>query len=264
MEKSNYQKSFTRNIGLLTEEEQLKLKNSCVAIAGIGGVGGFPAERLARLGIGHIKIADPETFTESDLNRQFGATAKTLGIKKVEVVSEILKEINPDIKVDIYPEGLNKANVDDFVSNVDLIIDAVEFFTFAPRLALYKKAREKGKYVILSGAFAFGSPLFVFSPDGMTMEDFFGLKEDQQVNFGYMLKKLTVRYPVYIDKDRINKFVSRELPASTVSPTCGLAGSLLAEESLFMLLDKRKPVVVPECVIIDLFQREFLKVKLTD
>ena len=170
MGNSEYLKRFTRNIGLLTEKEQLKLKDSTVAIAGVGGVGGFPAERLARLGVGCIKIADPEVFTESDLNRQFGSSTKTLGKKKVDVISEILKDINPEIKVDVYPEGVNKGNIDNFLDGVDLVIDAIEFFTFEARLVLYPKAREKGIHIILSGATAFGSPLMVFPPDGMKME----------------------------------------------------------------------------------------------
>jgi molybdopterin/thiamine biosynthesis adenylyltransferase len=258
-------KNFERNIGILTKDEQRKLKESTVAIAGIGGVGGMPAERLARLGIGHIKIADPETFTNSDLNRQFGATIKTLGEKKVEVVGEIMKEINPNLQLDIFPEGINQKNIEDFLDGVNLVIDAIEFFAFKERMLLYPKAREQGIYVILSGATGFGSPLFVFSPKGMTMEEFFEVPSEKEKieDFQIPTHKICPKLPEYIDQDIIQKTVKRELPASALSSTCALAGSLLSTEALLILLKRREPVIVPECILLDLFRQELIKMDLS-
>ncbi|MBN1383677.1 MAG: ThiF family adenylyltransferase [Elusimicrobia bacterium] len=260
-----YLKRFQRNIGILTEEEQKKLKESTVTIAGIGGVGGITAERLTRVGIGRLKIADPEVFTETDLNRQFGATTKTIGVKKVEAVGKIMKEINPELQLDVFPEGVAESNISDFLDGADLVIDAIEFFTFKERLYLYPEARKKKIPVILSGAPAFGSPLFVFSPNGMTMEEFFEVPAGTKSleNFHFPPHKICPKMPEYISPEIIKKVINREMHASALSSICGLAGSLLTTEVIFILLDKRKPVEVPECILIDFYRQELVKMDLS-
>lgn len=266
MLEDQYWRRFGRNIGILTEEEQKKLKKSTVAIAGTGGVGGIPAERLARLGIGYLKIADPDIFTESDLNRQFGSSVKVLGRKKVEVVGKILKEINPELRLDMFPGGVNKDNVDDFLNGTDIAIDAIEFFTFKERMLLYPKARKRGIYVILSGAPGFGAPLLVFSPNGLTMEEFFEVPSDEKQieNFRMPAHKICPKLPEYVSSELIQKTLNRERPFSVLSPACTLAGSLLSAEAVLILLNKRKPVVVPECIMLDLFRQELVKVDLSN
>lgn len=265
MSEEKYWKRFQRNIGILTEKEQKKLKESTVAIAGIGGVGGIPAERLTRVGVGRLKIADPEVFTESDLNRQFGATTKTIGIKKVDAVGKIMKEINPELQLDVFPEGVTESNISNFLEGADLVIDAIEFFTFKERLLLYPGARERKIPVILSGAPGFGAPLFVFSPDGMTMEEFFEVPADSKSieNFHFPPHKICPKMPEYISPETVQKVMKREISMSALSPICGLAGSLLTAETIFILLDKRKPVIVPECILIDLYRQEMVKMDLS-
>ncbi|OGS23086.1 MAG: hypothetical protein A2252_08170 [Elusimicrobia bacterium RIFOXYA2_FULL_39_19] len=262
MNKPAYTEITNRNIGLLTEAEQEKLKNSTVCIAGVGGVGGFPAERLARLGVGHIKIADPEVFSATDFNRQFGSSIKTLNRKKAEVIAEIVRDINPEIKVDVFSEGVNKDNVDEFLQGANLVIDAIEFFTFEARMALYPKAREKNLYVILSGAIAYSSPLLVFDPKGLTMEKFFGVDAGTEPDFYKIFKKLSVKLPDYIPHNKIVELTNRDITPSVISPICSLAGSLLVLETVLMLLDKRKPIVVPNCSLVDLFNRKCLEINL--
>src|SRR5688572_3034414 len=80
--KWTYEDAFKRNRGLITEEEQQKLRNSRVAIAGMGGVGGVHLITLARLGIGKFTIADPDVFDVPNFNRQYGATISNLGRNK--------------------------------------------------------------------------------------------------------------------------------------------------------------------------------------
>jgi tRNA A37 threonylcarbamoyladenosine dehydratase len=75
---NQYQAIFSRNMGLFWEAEQEALRKSTVAIAGVGGVGGLAAERLIRLGIGGLKITDPGDFEESNFNRQFGSSMRSL------------------------------------------------------------------------------------------------------------------------------------------------------------------------------------------
>ena len=265
MTEEKYWQRVGRNIGILSKQEQQKLKKSTVAIAGIGGVGGLPAERLARSGIGCLKLADPEVFTDTDINRQFGASVSVLGQKKVEVVRDILKDINPDLHLDIYPDGITEQTADSFLKGTDIVLDAIEFFTFKERMFLYPEARKRQIPVILSGAPGFGAPLFVFTPDSMTMEEFFEVPSDPQEleTFQIPAHKICPKLPEYISPEFIKKALSRQTNFSALSPGCALAGSLLSAEAIILLLNKRPPVVVPECIMLDLFRQELVKLDLS-
>ena len=104
-EREFYQKAFLRNLGLITPEEQEKLKNSRIAIAGMGGVGGIHLITLARFGIGMFNTTDSDTFELPNINRQYGANAKTFGLNKAEVMRDMLKDINPFADVRVFSKG---------------------------------------------------------------------------------------------------------------------------------------------------------------
>ncbi|MEJ7363364.1 ThiF family adenylyltransferase, partial [Staphylococcus epidermidis] len=88
-----------------------------------GGIGGAVAERLVRLGVRHIKVADPDHFELSNINRQFGASLDNIGRNKAEVVGESIFNISRDVNVDVYPEGINDNTADDFVDGCDYVLD---------------------------------------------------------------------------------------------------------------------------------------------
>ncbi len=114
----SYDQAFSRNLGLVNPEEQAKLRASCVAIAGMGGVGGVHLMTLARLGVGAFRIADPDTFELANFNRQYGAEMATLGRSKVEVMAEKARGINPDLKIEIFREKITAENIDRFLQGV--------------------------------------------------------------------------------------------------------------------------------------------------
>ena len=86
---------FTRHEGLITPEQQIRLMSSRVVVAGCGGIGGYVSSFLARLGIGHLVLVDPDRFRESNLNRQLFCSVTNLGRYKAEVAAEVLSTINP-------------------------------------------------------------------------------------------------------------------------------------------------------------------------
>ena len=134
---------------LLGKEAVEKLKNSHVAVFGIGGVGGYALEALVRAGIGEIDIIDSDDVAVSNINRQILATTKTVGQKKVDVAEARAKEINPDIKINKYPIFYlpETANLFDF-ANYDYIIDAID--TVSGKMELIKRANEIGTPIICS------------------------------------------------------------------------------------------------------------------
>ena len=90
-----YEDMVDRNLGIINEEQQALLKNSCVAVFGIGGLGGIIVEILCRSGIGHIKIIEPDNLEPSNLNRHVFCFHSTVGMKKNDVAEKFLKDINP-------------------------------------------------------------------------------------------------------------------------------------------------------------------------
>lgn len=140
---------FLRTEMLLGKDAVEKLKNSRVAIFGIGGVGGYALEALVRAGIGEIDIIDSDDVAISNINRQILATTKTVGQKKVDVAEARAKEINPDIKINKYPIFYlpETANLFDF-ANYDYIIDAID--TVSGKMELVKRANEVGTPIICS------------------------------------------------------------------------------------------------------------------
>ncbi len=172
-----YREAFSRNIGFLSEDEQRRLRQSTVAIAGLGGVGGNYCLSLARLGVGSFIIADNDSFETVNTNRQAGATTSTIGLAKSAVMERMIKDINPFAHVRVFPEGINDDNLDAFLVGAQVVIDGLDFFVIRERLALFRRAREKGIFSITSGPIGFGAALLVFDPKGMSFERYFDIRK---------------------------------------------------------------------------------------
>ena len=120
-----------------------RLQNSHIFIAGVGGVGSFTAEALARAGVGKLTLLDNDTVDITNLNRQIHATKSTVGRPKVEVMAKRISEINPEIRVHTIEAFLLDDNVDALLGeeHYDYIIDAVDTVTAKLALILYARAR---------------------------------------------------------------------------------------------------------------------------
>ncbi|MHC1723261.1 MAG: ThiF family adenylyltransferase [Aminipila sp.] len=140
---------YSRTEKLLGSEALNKLSHSKVAVFGIGGVGGYVVEALARSGIGTIDIIDKDDVSVSNINRQLIATTKTVGMPKVQVMKDRIHDINPDIIVNAYqcfylPETADQFN---FI-NYDYIVDAVD--TVTAKIELVMNAESAGVPIISS------------------------------------------------------------------------------------------------------------------
>lgn len=119
--------SFARSELLLGSEGMEKLSKSTVAIFGVGGVGSFATEALARTGIGNIILIDYDIIDITNINRQIHATIKTVGLSKVEVMRNRILDINPDINVTIYKEKYDENTKEILLSpKYDYVIDAID------------------------------------------------------------------------------------------------------------------------------------------
>ena len=121
---------FIRTELLLGKEGIDKLKDSCVAVFGVGGVGSFASEALVRSGLGKIILVDYDIIDISNLNRQIHATTKTTGLPKVDVMKERLLDINPELDVVVYREKYNSETRHKLISkDYDYVIDAIDMVT---------------------------------------------------------------------------------------------------------------------------------------
>lgn len=140
---------FTRTIAVLGEESQERLKICHVAVFGVGGVGSYVVEALARAGIGKIDIIDNDVFNITNINRQLYATHKTIGQYKVDVANERILDINPQCKVTKHKIFYLPENADVIdLSQYDYIVDAVD--TVAAKVELIVRADKLGVPIISS------------------------------------------------------------------------------------------------------------------
>ncbi|MCH4886614.1 tRNA threonylcarbamoyladenosine dehydratase [Acidaminobacter sp. JC074] len=131
---------FIRSAMLLGEDGIDKLKDKKVAVFGIGGVGSFVVEALARTGIGHIVLIDFDDIVESNINRQIHAHTQTVGQLKVEAMKERIKLINPDITVTALPVLFNKDNLELISNDLDYVVDAIDMVT--SKLLIIERCKE--------------------------------------------------------------------------------------------------------------------------
>ena len=141
------QDQYSRTQLLLGKEAMETLHHSRVAVFGIGGVGGYTVEALARSGVGALDLIDDDKVCLTNLNRQIVATRKTVGQYKVDVAEQRIHEIDPNIKVTTYKTFFTPETQDQFdFTQYDYVVDAID--TVTGKIALVVKAKEAGTPII--------------------------------------------------------------------------------------------------------------------
>ena len=137
------EKWLERTSLLLGDEKLNKLQNANVLVVGLGGVGAYAAEMIARAGVGRMTIADADVVSESNINRQLIALHSTVGRHKTEVMAERLRDINPNIKLTIVSRFIKDDETDALLDSdkFDYVVDAID--TLSPKLALIKGALDR-------------------------------------------------------------------------------------------------------------------------
>lgn len=132
---------YIRTAMLLGEDAVETLRNSSVMLFGVGGVGSFAAEALARVGVGRIGLCDCDTVSVSNINRQLVALESTVGKLKTQVMGDRIKDINPDTKVTLYNCFFAQDTLEQFdLKSYDYIIDAID--TVSSKLLIIEKAKQ--------------------------------------------------------------------------------------------------------------------------
>ncbi|HEY0663140.1 MAG TPA: ThiF family adenylyltransferase [Thiobacillaceae bacterium] len=239
MQTFNYEEAFSRNIGWLTRAEQETLRRQRVAIAGLGGVGGVHLLTLCRLGIGKFHLADFDTFDVANFNRQAGATVGSLGQPKLDVMIRQALDINPELDIAGFAEGVTADNVDAFLDGVTLFIDGLDFFAFDARQKVFAACAAKGIPAVTAAPLGMGTAVLNFLPGGMSFEDYFRLDDGSEAEkpvrllMGLAPARLQMGYladPTAVD------FANRKGPSTGMA--CQLCAGVAATEARKILLGR--------------------------
>jgi tRNA A37 threonylcarbamoyladenosine dehydratase len=134
---------------LLGKENLQRLQNAHVLVAGLGGVGGYAAEHLCRAGIGKMTIVDGDAVSDTNRNRQLLALTSTRGRRKVQLMAQRLKDINPDIEIIATDEYLKNRRIDDICAvGYDYVVDAID--TLSPKVFLVYECMKQNLPVVSS------------------------------------------------------------------------------------------------------------------
>lgn len=247
MQTFEYGAAFSRNIGWVTEAEQTRLRSAHVAIGGLGGVGGVHLLTLARLGVGKFSIADFDVFDIVNFNRQVGATVSSLGRPKLDVLTEMVRDINPEIELRSFPDGIQRESVDNFLNGVDVYVDGLDFFAFDARRMTFSACERKGIPVVTAAPLGMGTALLVFGPGGMSFEDYFGFEGcrdelEMAIRFLVGLSPAMLQRSYVADMSRVD-LRNRKGPSSIAA--CQLCAGVAAVETLKLLLGRKGVRLAP-------------------
>ncbi len=255
----DYRSAFSRNIGWVTETEQEILKSKRIAIAGTGGVGGSHVLTLIRMGIGRFNISDFDTFELANFNRQAGASMSHVGCAKVEVLAEMALDINPELDIRQFPEGVGENNLDDFLDSADLYLDGLDFFAVEARRALFAACAAKGIPAVTAAPLGMGVALLIFLPGKMTFEQYFRLEgqtEDEQLlRFLLGLSPAMLQMSYLVDDTRVD-LDAHKGPSTPMA--CDLCAGLAATHVLKILLGRGRVPAAPKGLHFDGYRNKLV------
>jgi molybdopterin/thiamine biosynthesis adenylyltransferase len=242
----SYDQAFSRNIGWVTPAEQAQLKGKRVAIAGVGGVGGIYLLTLARLGITQFHIADFDSFDIANLNRQAAAFMSTMGLPKADVAARMARDINPDMAVKVFGQGVDAGNMAEFLDGVDLYVDGLDFFAFTARQQIFAMCAARGIPATTVAPLGMGAACLNFLPGGMTFEDYFGWGERPELEkalrflVGLAPAGLQRRYLVWPQAVNLQE---RRGPSTIMA--CQLCAGVAGTQALKILLGRGAVITAP-------------------
>lgn len=244
------------------KQRQQLLADKTLGVAGCGGIGGALALRLARLGVQHIKVADPDTFDWTNINRQMGASQHTVGRNKAEVVGQLAYDLAGDVTVEVFPEGITRETAPEFASGCDLILDQMDFYLLDERYALHDAFRNysSSEYILSAWCIGWGTSVFKWARDGMPIQEYFRLPGDVVMTpdtIRYLMTRYIPKIPPFPSQETIEYWFTtrRTVPLFAGSPP--VAEALAINRATLLLLDmEREPYakslpIAPDCYAFD-------------
>jgi molybdopterin/thiamine biosynthesis adenylyltransferase len=225
----------------------------------MGGVGGVHLLTLARLGIGAFHIADFDVFDIVNFNRQAGATVSNLGKPKTGVMSAMALDINPELDIKVFAQGVDDGNLDDFLAGVDIYIDGLDFFAFNARQATFAACQRLGVPAITAAPLGLGTALLNFLPNRMSFERYFGWAgrsdDEKAVRFLVGLAPARLHSRSLVDPSTVNLAEQRG-PSNVMG--CQLCAGVAATECVKILLGRGRVLAAPHGFQFDAYSNRLL------
>lgn len=256
----SYDAAFSRNIGWVTEAEQAKLRRTRVAIGGLGGVGGVHLLTLARLGIGSFSVADFDVFDIVNFNRQVGATMQTLQRPKIDVLAEMARDINPEVELRMFPDGIRADSLDAFLEGADVYVDGLDFFAFDARRTTFAACERKGIPIVTAAPLGLGTAVLLFDKGGMSFEDYFGFEGcdelEMAIRFLVGLSPAMLQRGYLVDTSRVD-LAARRGPSCIAA--CQLCAGVAAVETLKLVLGRGGVRLAPWASQFDAYRMRYVR-----
>jgi molybdopterin/thiamine biosynthesis adenylyltransferase len=256
----DYDRAFSRNIGWVTEAEQQLLKTKRVAIAGMGGVGGAHLLTLTRLGIGAFSLSDFDRFDIENFNRQAGARLSSCDQPKLDTMVAMALDINPELDIRTFPDGVSEGNVEDFLNDVDIYVDGLDFFAVPARITVFTTCERLGIPVTTAAPLGMGASVLNFMPGKMSFEEYFGLEgaseDEQYLKFFIGLSPARLQQKYLVDPTRVD-LANRKGPSTVIG--CEICAGVAAGQALKIVLKRGKIVAGPWGLQFDAYTNQVAK-----
>ncbi|MCP4226423.1 MAG: hypothetical protein GY773_24055, partial [Actinomycetia bacterium] len=253
--------SLARNYGFWSAAEQQALLSANVAVAGIGGDGYLLGLSLIRMGVGTLRVADPEVFELENVNRVPGAIHPNMGRPKVDCFFEDALAINPSLKLEVFPDGVTVGSIESFLDGVDLVIDETELTCLDVGTMIADQARLSGIPNLHALNIGFASQVMSFHPSkGPTFRDMIGVDEttslEEVADANLDLRRILPFLPEYVDVEVLHA-VNRGAPLPSIVQGVNLASALGTSQAFLHLVAgtegsrRPEPVWYPEVLYVD-------------
>ncbi|MEX1099710.1 MAG: ThiF family adenylyltransferase [Bacteriovoracaceae bacterium] len=249
---SDYKERFLRHEGILSCRDQTAIKKTSIAIGGLGlGVSIFI--NLVRMGFEKFHVADPDIYERSNINRQRAAKESTLNKRKDESLLDEARDINPDIQVKVFPEGVKAQNVESFLEGVDWAVDVIDVFALKEKILFNRTAKSKGVPVASCGAMGFCASVVIFNSHTPSFEELTGMEigKSYQENIKNFVDFLAPEIPFYMQEQMSKAMQGNGSIPFIVSGVEATAAACAAEIMKHVVKLGHRPVA-PSGVFIDL------------
>jgi molybdopterin/thiamine biosynthesis adenylyltransferase len=228
-----------------------------VAIAGLGGVGGAHLLTLCRLGVSRFHIADFDEFAVHNMNRQVGAYMSTVDRSKAQVLAEMARDINPEVEIKIFSAGVTKENQEEFLREIDVYVDGIDFFALPARRMLFSACHAKGIPALTAAPLGMGVALLYFKPGGVSFEQYFRVEgraeKEQYARFIAGLSPAMLQRGYLVEPAAVN-FDEKRGPSTMMS--CDLCAGVMGVSVLKVLLKRGSIRAAPWAMQFDAYTQK--------
>jgi molybdopterin/thiamine biosynthesis adenylyltransferase len=246
-----YKERFLRNIGIMDEKGLETIRSTSIAVGGLG-LGGAIFLNLVRLGFERFNIADPDSYDRTNFNRQRMAKENTIGRRKDDCLVEEAKAINPDVRIEMFRDGVKPSNAEKFLEGMDWVIDVIDVYAMEDKLALNRTARRMGLPVASCGSLGFTGSVIVFDASTPSFEELAGvsLSNPPLESLRNFLQFIAPEIPPYM-ADQLYRAMDHSIHIPFAVPGVEVAAATAAAQVANQVLGLGKRVLAPKGIFFD-------------